>query len=227
VGSAKCPYTRINNHLNGLWSNKLLQDSIVKRGLKAYSITYVVTKTHAEAKMQEQLMLDYLFQNNIPKYNLSANAYGGDGSNAKVIYTLEVNNPNNIYIFKSSIEAANFTNVFQGHIHIGCKNAKPLNGNKRWLFSDISIDDLKAKFNNLTLFEIKGRCNRLFMLVNKINGEQSQIFNSVYEPQKQGYKINQGSLSKCLLGNRRTANGYYVILPLSVNTESHSDYNAK
>jgi group I intron endonuclease len=212
IGSAQCLYNRINNHLNGKQSNLLLQRAIKKYGLISFNIIYVITESHAEAKMQEQLMLDYLFQNNVPKYNISAYAYGGDGSNAKVRYALEVNNPSIIYTFKSSIEAAAFTKGSTGHIASSCKNAKPLNGSGRWLFSDVSIDDLKAKFNKLTQAKIKGINNYSngFILINKITKKQSQVFYTIYEPQKQGYNINPGNLSQCLLGNLRTVNGYYV-----------------
>jgi group I intron endonuclease len=50
VGSAKCLYTRINNHFKNKGSNKLLQNSIKKRGLEVYNIAYVITETHAQAK---------------------------------------------------------------------------------------------------------------------------------------------------------------------------------
>jgi group I intron endonuclease len=214
VGSAQCLNTRLNSHLKNCNSNKLLQNSIKKHSLKAFNITYVTTETHAEALMQEQLMLNYLFQNNIPKYNLSANAYGGDGSDAKIRYALEINSPSLVYTFKSSIEAESFTKVNRGNVSHSCKNAKPLNGSGRWLFSDISIDDLKTKFNNLTKAEIKGSNNysKGFILINKITNKQSQIFYNAYEPQKAKLKIQPGNLKSCLLGNLRTVNGYYVAL---------------
>jgi hypothetical protein len=159
-------------------------------------------------------MLDYLFKNNIPKYNLSSNAYGGDGYNAKVRYALEVNNPSNIYIFKSAHSAKNFTRVLCGNISLSCKNAKPYNGLGRWLFSDISINDLKVKFNNLTQTNIKGinDYSNGFILINKITKKQSQVFYKLEEPPKYGIKINCSNLSACLVGLRKTVNGYYVAL---------------
>jgi hypothetical protein len=75
----------------------------------------------------------------------------GGGSKAKVRYALEVSS--------------------------SCKTAKPENGNGRYLFSDVSIDDLKAKFNNLTKAEIKGANTsrdktKGFILINKVTREQ-------------------------------------------------------
>ena len=234
IGSAQCLSARINNHINNRNSNPHLQNAIKKHGLKVFNIAYVTTKTHAEALMQEQLILDYLFQNDVPKYNLSLSATGGKtladysnhakisekggGSNSKVRFALEVKDPSSIYSFKSSYEAAEFTKVPRSKIPYSCKNAKPENSESgRWLFSDVSIDDLKTRFNNLTRAEIKGSNNtrdkdRGFILINKITGEQSQVFYSVYEPQRQGYKIFGSNLSQCLLGNGRTINGHYVSL---------------
>ncbi len=228
IGSAQCLYTRINRHLKNQNSNPHLQNAIKHYGINTFCITYQVLETKKQALCLEQMLLDYIFKLSISCYNIADKAAGGcvgtkenhqklselgGGSNAKVRFALEVNNVNKIHTFKSSYEAANFTGVTPGNISASCKNAKPENSESgRWLLSDISIDDLKAKFNTLTKAEIKGYCNRPFILINKSTKKQSQIFYGVYEPQKHGYKINHGNLSQCLLGNLRTVNGYYVAL---------------
>jgi group I intron endonuclease len=220
VGSTKCLYTRINQHIKGCKSNKLLQRAIIKYGLKAFSITYLITEAHTEAKRQEQLILDYIFKNNTPKYNLSANAYGGDGSNAIVRYALEVNNANLIYIFKSSIEAESFTGVASGNIFRSCKKTSLENGKGRWLFSDVSKADLEKKFKTLGQKKITGNKEtntsrdktRGFILIDKKTKTFSPVFYKLKEPLVYGYKIHIGNLSKCLLGKRKTINGYYVSL---------------
>jgi hypothetical protein len=224
VGSAQCLNTRINHHLKGLHSNPLLQNALKKYGLKAFNITYVITETHAEARMQEQLLLDYIFQNNVPKYNLSPVAGGGktlinysnhNSQSRKIYYALEVNNSNNIYTFESGYEANKFTNVLRSSISDSCKKGKPYNSESgRWLFSDVSINNLKAQLNNLTQKEIKGLNNysKGFILINKITRKQSQIFYSSSDPIKYGYILHQSSLIQCLLGKLKSVNGYYITL---------------
>jgi group I intron endonuclease len=230
IGSAQCLYTRINMHLKAKYSNRHLQSAIKYYGIDSFCITYQVLETKEQALCLEQMLLDYIFKLSINCYNIADKVSGGcigtkenhrklsytnKGYNAKVRYALEVNSPNKIYTFKSSYEAANFTGVPQGRVPYSCKNAKPYNGSGRWLFSDISIDDLKAKFNNLTKKEIKGINNyysKGFILINKVTSVSSEIFYSICELQRKNPKINPGQLCNCLLGNRKTVNGYYVTL---------------
>lgn len=220
IGSTQCLNTRINHHIKGIKSNKYLQRSIDKYTINNFKISYVITETQTEALIQEQLMLDYLFQNNVPKYNLNPNAVGGAGLTAKIRFALEVNNPETIYIFKSSIKAENFTGVASGNIFRGCKAANPENGKGRWLFSDVSEADLKTKFKFLEHKKLIGNKEtnnsrnkkQGFKLINKKTGEISQIFYKLEEPLIYGYKIHVGNLSQCLLGNRKTVNGYQIYL---------------
>jgi group I intron endonuclease len=211
VGSALNLNNRINNHLKAKNSNQHLQNAIRHYGINSFCITYQVLETKEEALCLEQMLLDYIFKLNIPKYNLSANASGGAGLNSLLIYALNVEKPKNTYIFKSRLEAKTFTKVSRINIWRSCKDAQPENGDGRWLFSDISEKDLIYKFNNLKQKEIKGsNINRAFILINKKTLEKSQIFYSAYEPLQQGYKINVGNLGSCLLGNRKSVGGYNV-----------------
>jgi predicted GIY-YIG superfamily endonuclease len=141
----------------------------------------------------------------------------GGGCRAKIRYALEVNNPQIIYTFKSSYEAAQITFVLHNNISLSCKTNLLKNSESgRWLFSDVSIDDLKAKFNKLTQKEIRGNNNyaKGFILIDKKTKEQSSIFYNVNEPQQQGYKINTSPLSKCLQGLTKSIRNYYVTLLL-------------
>jgi group I intron endonuclease len=163
IGSAQCLHTRINNHLKNQSSNPHLQNAIKHYGINTFCITYQVLKTKEEALCLEQMLLDYIFKLNIDCYNISISATDGKvladysnhglscekggGCKAKITYGLEVNNPEQIQFFKSKYEAAKITKVFQGEVHKSCKNIKPTNGQGRWLFSDVSIEDLQTKFN--------------------------------------------------------------------------------
>lgn len=100
------------------------------------------------------------------------------GHKAKIRYALNIHNPLNIKVFNSSTEAFNYTAVPSANISRSCKTAKPENGEGRWLFSDISIEDLKAKFNSLTQTEIKGLNTypKGFILINKKQESNHKFF---------------------------------------------------
>jgi group I intron endonuclease len=243
VGSASCLYTRINNHFKNHSSNKHLQNAINRYGIEIFKITYVIAATHFEALTQEQIMLDYIFKNNVPKYNIANKVSGGcigtkenhknislkgnnkerhkkassknNGFKAKVRYVLEIKTSDNIYIFESSHDAADFTNLSSRQISASCKTAKPFSSSTgRWLASDISETDLINKFKNLTLYEMKGQGQRPFILININNSLESQVFNKIQEPLLHGYKISVGNLSSCLNGKLKSVNGYRVSLCL-------------
>jgi group I intron endonuclease len=228
IGSAQCLNARINKHLKARDSNPHLQNAIGHYGIDSFCITYQVLETKEEALCLEQMLLDYIFKLNISCYNIANKVSGGcvgtkenhrklcskgNGSKAKVRYSLEVNNPEIIYTFKSSYEAEAFTKVLNKYISTACKTASPCNSELgRWLFSDVSKADLINKFNNLTKAQIKGAGNKKFILINNKTQQESQIFNSVYEPLKQGLKVNPSNLSMCLMGKLKTVNGYRVSL---------------
>lgn len=98
VGSAKNLKTRLSQHFNNKSSNALLQRAIAKYGLEAFHICQVATDTHADALLLEQMCLNYLFANNLPKYNVSSHACGGYTTAG---YTLE---QKSAYISKKSGE---------------------------------------------------------------------------------------------------------------------------
>jgi GIY-YIG catalytic domain len=172
VGSALCLNKRIKKHLSKSCTNQHLQNAIKYYGIDSFCITYYILESFKAALYFEQMLLNFIFTKNIECYNISKIATGvllknynihqsfceaGGGSKAKIRYALEVNNPDIIHTFKSSVEAANFTKVPSGKVSYSCSIAKPYNSESgRWLFSDVSEADLAYKFNNLTRKEIKG-----------------------------------------------------------------------
>jgi predicted GIY-YIG superfamily endonuclease len=136
----------------------------------------------------------------------------GGSYKAKIRYALEVNSPEIVHTFSSAVKASKFTGVYDGDVSHSCKNAKPYNGAGRWLFSDVSKADLQTKFKNLTQAEIKGANNRKFVLIDIITKQITPIFNSIYEPQRQGYRANPCGISRCIRGKNKKVENYTVKL---------------
>jgi predicted GIY-YIG superfamily endonuclease len=178
IGSTQCLYNRLNQHLKNKDSNQHLQNAIKHYGINSFCITYQVLKTSDQALCLEQMLLDYIFKLKISCYNIASTVGGGKvrvcyknhkqlseaggSSKSKNKYGLNVFQPDTIYSFSSGVEASYFIKVSTGNICYSCKNVKPYNSELgRWLFSDVSIEDLKFKFNNLTQKEIKGHLKYL------------------------------------------------------------------
>ena len=75
VGSAKDLSQRIPQHFSSLCQNQHLKSSIKKYGKENFSITWLETGDNFIE--EEQRLLDYVFNNSIPTFNISRKAGGG------------------------------------------------------------------------------------------------------------------------------------------------------
>lgn len=76
VGSAKDLSKRIKKHFSPRCQNPHLKSSIKKYGKENFSITWIETNDLLE---EEQRLLDYVFNNSIPTFNIAVKAGGNPG----------------------------------------------------------------------------------------------------------------------------------------------------
>lgn len=236
----------VYNHLKNKSSNVYLQNAIFKYGIDNFIINYWSLESLQKARAEEQQWLNWLFNSKIKTYNIAVIAGGGrirssygnhkdlalkgattqewrdiseKGGGFKAIkrWCLNVNNPDIIYTYSSGHEAAKLTSCNQETIAYSCNNAKPLNSKKgRWLFSDISAEDLKNKFSKLTQAEINGtnKYKYCFKLLNMATGTLSQEFSTTTGPAKTlEFKfVCRCMINQNLKGTLQSVNNYLVLI---------------
>lgn len=242
VGSTQDLDTRIKQHFKNCHNLQL------KRAIKKYSIENfrVITWETEKYKEEEQKILDYIFSNKLAKYNVSISASGGknleDYTNHGKLTAAQIkahkatiktkggyvpvkrfgtnlNCPNFIYEFESSVSAYKFTGVLPQRVSASCKNKKPVNSssnNARWLFSLDKATLVKA---TLTKAEITGfkKSDYIYLLYNSETKLIHGPFKSINIPLF--YNLSKTRLSCSLSGSASPRIKDYLVIPIKKDGE--------